>query len=157
MTKDTFGHLFGEDKNPGKEAIKSEQDKLENDYCEKKSPAPTATPSATLSPGVSPTSKKIICTKDDQNCVFTNIIDNFTGGCKPTEVTTTVDTGGQVSLIVSGGANGACRFQMKGLGADQDCLFAKENVTATVIKGMLGMDNIPKDPAFIKIKSASCK
>ena len=89
-------------------------------------------------------------------CVFTNIINGFTNGCTPVEVTTTAD-GAQVTLTISGGANGACRFQMKGVGVDQDCLFAKENVKTDVIKGMMGMDNIPMDPEFIKIKAASCK
>jgi hypothetical protein len=32
ITKDTFGHFFGQ----GTESIKAEQDKLENDYCVKK-------------------------------------------------------------------------------------------------------------------------
>jgi hypothetical protein len=47
MMKDTLGHLFGEDKSPGKETIKAEQDKLENEYCVKKTIAssPTAIPS----------------------------------------------------------------------------------------------------------------
>lgn len=117
----------------------------------------TSTPSSTPSLQVSPTPKNVTCAKDDQNCIFTNIINNFTGGCIPVEVTAAVDTGQQVTLAISSGANASCRFQMKGLGADQDCLFAKENVTTKVIKGMLGMDNIPKDPEFIKIKAASCK
>ena len=33
ITEDTFNHLFGIDKEPGKEAIKAEQDKIEADYC----------------------------------------------------------------------------------------------------------------------------
>jgi hypothetical protein len=155
ITKDTFGHLFGQDKAAGQETIKAEQDKLENDYCMSKGFA--STPSPGLSPQVSPTPKKVTCGNNDPMCVFTNIIDGFTTGCKPVEVTTTTDTGGQVALTISSGENGACRFQMKGLGVNQDCLFAKENVTTLVIKGMLGMDNIPKDPEFIKIKAASCK
>jgi len=154
MTKDTLGHLFGEDKNPGKEAIKAEQDKLENEYCVKK--PLTSTPSPVQSPQTSPTPKKVTCGSEDPMCIFTNIINGFTNGCTAVEVTTTAD-GGQVTLTVSPGANGSCRFQMKGLGVDQDCLFAKENVTTMVIKGMLGMDNIPKDPEFITIKAASCK
>lgn len=154
MTKDMLGHLFGEDKNPGKEAIKAEQDKLENDYCVKK--PLVLTPSGGQSSQLNPTPKKVTCGSEDQMCIFTNIIDGFTNGYQPVEVTTTVGTG-QVTLTISSGANGACRFQMKGLGVGEDCLFAKENVKTVVIKGMLGMDNIPKDPEFIKIKAASCK
>ena len=154
MTNDRFGHLFGEDSGPGKEAIKAEQDKLENEYCVKKPLA--STPSPVPSPQVSPTPKKVTCASEEPMCIFTNIINGFTNGCTPVEVTTTAD-GAQVTLTVSGGTNGACRFQMKGLGVDQDCLFAKENVKTDVIKGMMGMDNIPKDPEFIKIKAASCK
>jgi hypothetical protein len=157
MTKDTFGHLFGEDKNPGKEAIKAEQDTLESQYCVSKTLASTPSPIQSPSPTASPTPKKVTCGSNDQMCIFTNIIDNFTGGCKPIAVTTTVDGGAQVTLTVSPGANNACGFSMKGPGMDQSCLFAKENVTTTVIKGMMGMDNIPKDPEFIKIKAASCK
>ncbi len=128
------------------------------------SKTPASTPSAGPSPQVSPTLKPLTsptpqnasCVSTDQNCIFTNIIDNFANGCVPVEVTATTDTA-QITLILSPGANGACRFQMKGLGMDQNCLFAKENVTTNVIKGMLGMDNIATDPAFIKIKAASCK
>lgn len=154
ITMDTLGHLFGMDKSSGKEAVKAEQDKLENDYCVKKPLASTPSPGQSLQ--VSPIPKKVTCVSDDPMCIFTNIIDGFTNGCMPVEVTTTAGTG-QVTLTISGSADGACRFQMKGLGVDQDCLFAKENVKTEVIKGMLGMDNIPKDPEFIKIKAASCK
>lgn len=35
ITQDTFGHFFGQDKLPGKESIKVEQDKIEADYCTK--------------------------------------------------------------------------------------------------------------------------
>jgi len=154
ITKDTYGHLFGQDTGPGQEAIKAQQDKLENDYCAKKLFTPT--PSAAQSPPVSPTPKKVTCANNDQMCIFTNVIDNFTNGCQPIEVQAAADTA-WVTLIISSGENGACRFQMKGLGVDQNCLFAKENVTTNTIKGILGMDNIPKDPEFIKIKAASCR
>jgi hypothetical protein len=36
ITKDTFGHFFGQDSTSGQEVIKAEQDKIENDYCVKK-------------------------------------------------------------------------------------------------------------------------
>ncbi|MCJ7740352.1 hypothetical protein MUP32_03480, partial [Candidatus Microgenomates bacterium] len=157
ITKDAFGHLFGQDSGSGQETIKAEQDKLENDYCVTKTAVLSPTAVQTPSPQVSPTPKKITCASNDPNCIFTNIIDGFTTGCKPVEVTTTVETAQVVTLTISSGDNGACRFQMKGLGVNQDCLFAKENVKVNVIKGMLGMDNIPKDPEFIKIKAASCR
>lgn len=35
LTNATFGHFFGEDKAPGKEKVKAEQDKIEQDYCKK--------------------------------------------------------------------------------------------------------------------------
>lgn len=99
------------------------------------------------------------CGGDDANCVFTNVIGNFTNDCQPVKVFITMDTttNEQVTITLSKGENGACRFQFEGLGIDQDCLFAKENVKQEVIKGLLGMDNIPNDPAFQKIKAASCK
>jgi hypothetical protein len=156
MTKDTLGHLFGQDKEAGQEAVKAAQDKLESDYCVKKSTASPSTPSPGSSSPVSPTPKKITCSGDGQGCIFTNVINNFTSGCTPTVVVTTVESG-QVTFTISRSTNEACRFQMVGVGVNEDCVFAKENVTPTVIKGMLGMDNIPKDPEFIKIKAASCK
>jgi|GEM_PF-5524949 len=162
MTKDTLGHLFGQDKNPGQETVLAEQNALESQYCVKNQPSsnapsiPSPQVSPTLSPPVSTASKKVTCASEDPNCIFTNIIDGFTNGCMPVEVTTTTGTE-QVTLTISGGENGSCRFQMKGVGVDQDCLFVKENVKTDVIKGMMGMDNISKDPEFIKIKAASCK
>jgi len=126
-------------------------------------PVPTSiseestSPSAEISSSqTNPTPSIITCLKDDQNCILTNVVNSFTSACRPVEVSTPVDEG-QVVFTLSPGENGACRFQMKGLGADQDCLFLKENVTQKIIKGMLGMDNIPNDPEFIKIKDASCK
>lgn len=147
ITKNTFGHFFGEDKKPGQEAVKAEQDKLENDYCVKKTTAP------------SPVATKITCSENDQGCIFTNVINNFTNNCQPAEV---IVTSGSVSspvvtFTISAGQNNSCRFQMVGLGVNQNCLFSKENVTAQVAKGMLGMDNIPNNPDFQKIKAASCK
>jgi len=156
ITKNTFGHFFGEDKNPGQEATKAEQDKLENDYCAKKTAvlSPAATPSAKVV-----TSSKITCSENDQGCIFTNVIDNFTNSCKPAEVIVSSASGSStlVTFAISGGQNNACRFQMNGFGVNQDCLFAKENVTGEVVKGMLGMDNIPDRLEFQKIKAISCK
>ena len=101
----------------------------------------------------------VICAEDDPGCFIINVIGNFKNGCQPVEVMTMVGEGTQVqvTITISSGGNGACHFQLKGLGADQDCLFAKENVREEVAKGMLGMDNIPNDPEFQKIKAASCK
>jgi hypothetical protein len=158
ITKDTLGHFFGQDSAPGQEAIKIEQDKIQNDYCILNQPASntdTEQPSTTES-----ALNKVTCGGDDQNCIFSNVIDNFKNGCQPVEVTVVMTgEGTQVPVIftISSGENGACKFMFTGLGADYDCLFAKENVREEVVKGMLGMDNIPNDPEFIKVKSASCK
>ena len=35
ISEGTFWHFFGQDKEPGNEAIKAEQDKIEADYCTK--------------------------------------------------------------------------------------------------------------------------
>jgi hypothetical protein len=35
VTENTYGHFFGQDKESGKEKIKAEQDKIEQDYCKK--------------------------------------------------------------------------------------------------------------------------
>ncbi len=117
-------------------------------------PAPIETPML-----ATPQQKAITCNGDDVVCIINNVVGNFKNDCQPVEVIATVGDGSkeQVTFIISSGENGACHFQMKGLGADQDCLFNKENVNEQVIKGMLGMDNIPNDPEFQKIKAASCK
>ena len=117
-------------------------------------PAPTQMPQA-------PTLNKVTCAVDDQGCVFTNVFDKFKNGCQPVEVVVVVrtDDGTQepVTFTLSSGENGACHYQLKGLGVDDDCLFAKENVIEKVVKGMLNMDNIQNDPEFQKIKAVSCK
>jgi hypothetical protein len=143
ITKDTFGHFFGEDKSPGKEAVKTVQDKIEADYCVNKSTDTTV--------------KKVTCVGSDPGCIFGNVINNFTDNCQPAEVVTTAEDGSQVTFTISKGQNDSCRFQMVGLGVNQNCLFSKENVTAEVAKGMLGMDNVPNKPEFQKIKAASCQ
>ena len=108
-----------------------------------------------------PTLNKVTCAEDDQGCFFTNIFDKFKNGCQPVEVefALTTDDGTQIPITytLSSGENGACHFQLKGLGPDQDCLFAKENVIEKVVKGMFNMDNTQNDPEFQKIKAASCK
>jgi len=157
ITKDTFGHFFGQDSAPGQESIKAEQDKIATDYCVVGYPSPNTDaeqPSKTV-----PALNKVTCGGDDPVCFVINVIGNFKNGCLPVEVVTMVGEGTQVpvTFTISSGENGACHFQMKGLGADQDCLFAKENVREEVAKGMLGMDNIPNDPEFQKIKAESCK
>jgi hypothetical protein len=154
ITKDTFGHFFGQ----GTESIKAEQDKIENDYCVLNLPpsnAGASQPSNTTS-----ALNKVTCGGDDAACIFTNVIDNFKNGCKPVEVLVIMSGDGTqapVTFTISSGENGACNYQFRGLGADQDCLFARENVREEVVKGMLGMDNIPTDPEFQKIKASSCK
>ncbi len=159
ITKDALGHFFGQDTTAGQEAIKAEQDKLQNDYCVINQPASNAgaeQPSKTAS-----ALNKVTCGGDDTVCIITNVIDNFKNGCQPVvvEVVVTADDGTKVpvTFTISSGGNGACHFQVKGLGPDQDCLFAKENVIEKVVKGMFNMDNIQNDPEFQKIKAASCK
>jgi hypothetical protein len=116
--------------------------------------APTQVPKA-------PTLNKVTCSGDDAVCIITNVIDNFKNGCRPVVVEVVVTAGDgtkvPVTFTISSGENGACHFQVKGLGPDQDCLFAKENVIEKVVKGMFNMDNIQNDPEFQKIKAASCK
>jgi hypothetical protein len=155
ITKDTFGHFFGQ----GTEPIKAEQDKIASDYCVLNQPSSNAgadQPSKTTS-----ALNKVTCGGDDAVCIITNVIDNFKNGCQPVvvEVVVTAGDGTQVpvTFTISSGENGACHFQVKGLGPDQDCLFARENVIEKVVKGMFNMDNIQNDPEFQKIKAASCK
>jgi hypothetical protein len=123
--------------------------------CSPAAPAvPTQVPKA-------PTLNKVTCSGDDAVCIITNVIDNFKNGCRPVVVEVVVTAGDgtkvPVTFTISSGENGACHFQVKGLGPDQDCLFAKENVIEKVVKGMFNMDNIQNDPEFQKIKAASCK
>ena len=155
ITKDTFGHFFGQ----GTESIKAEQDKIENDYCVLKQPSPNA--GAEQPAKTEPALNKVTCAVDDQGCIFTNVVDKFKNGCQPVEVefAFTAGDGTQIPITytLSSGENGACHFQLKGLGPDQDCLFAKENVIEKVVKGMFNMDNTQNDPEFQKIKAASCK
>ncbi|MFA6256559.1 MAG: hypothetical protein WC606_05315 [Candidatus Absconditabacterales bacterium] len=117
-------------------------------------------PTTTQTPATTTTKDTVVnCgNTDDPSCVFTNVISNFTN-CQPVKVLITMDatTNAQATMIISKGENGACRFQFTGAGVDQDCLFAKENVKQDIIKGMLGMDNIPNDPIFQNIKATSCK
>lgn len=156
ITQDTFGHFFGQNT---QESIKAEQAKIENDYCVLKQPSPNA--GAEQPSKTEPALNKVTCGGDDAVCIITNIIDNFKNGCQPVvvDVVVTADDGAKVpvTFTISSGENGACHFQVKGLGPDQDCLFAKENVIEKVVKGMFNMDNIQNDPEFQTFKAASCK
>ena len=160
ITQDTFGHFFGQDAAPGQESIKAEQDKIASDYCVTGYPSSTA--NAEQPSKTEPALNKVTCAENDMGCIFTNVFDKFKNGCQPVEVgvSLTTDDGTQVppfTITISSGENGACHLQLKGLGPDQDCLFAKENVTEYVVKGMFNADNIQNDPEFQEIKAASCK
>ena len=90
-------------------------------------------------------------------CLLMSLINK--NGCQPVEVVVMGGDGNQeqFTFTISSGENGACHYQLKGIGVDDDCLFAKENVRENVVKGMLSADNIQNDPEFQKIKAASCK
>jgi hypothetical protein len=123
----------------------------------------TVQPAGTSTVGGSQTLlQKITCAIDDSNCMINNIINNFENNCQPVEVTILANTSSShgfpgALMTISKGENGACHFQEKGLGIDQDCLFAKENVTQEVIFGMLGDTGSTSKLEFQKIKAESCK